>query len=338
MARHEEIFGSLLYVPGVNERALEKARKLPVRAVIFDLEDAVAQNDKGKALANVLAALKGDGWGEKLLAVRVNRIAAARTADMNAGREASRGAKTDKIANAGSGAKADRGEMDEAAKDELTQIVKAGPRAILLPKIESAGEVIAASELIESVAARENMPPPRLWLMIESARALLQIGEIAALAAGPSPALEAFILGVNDIALDTGTRKEFMTPWFMQTILAARAHNLAIIDAVCNDFRDMERLAEECERARNMGMDGKSLIHPAQIDICNAAFAPSRRELARARRIIGAFEKSGDKGANVLALDGEMVERLHYDMAKALLRRAEKMKIYGVAESGGERR
>ena len=291
MGKHKSIFGSLLFVPGSNSRAIAKARSLPVRGIIFDLEDSVAGGELEKARAAIVKALPGNEYGKRMLIVRINHPAS------------------------------------REGREDLTALLDTasgtGPQAILLPKTRDAQEVIEAAEMIAMISDRAGRKhPPAIWLMIETASALLNIDKICALGGGAFPGLEALVLGPNAMALETGTAPRFMIPWIMQCLLAARASRLALIGGVYNDFRDIEGLEQECRREAAMGLDGKSLIHPAQIEACNRAFAPSPSEIERAKAIAALFERPENRNRNVAALDGEMIERLHYEMALETLQRA----------------
>ena len=191
--------------------------------------------------------------------------------------------------------------------------LQCAPDAILLPKVETPEPLHMASALLakgKSAAA--------LWIMVETPLALMNLNDIAACGAP----LATLVVGPNDLAKTTGARMQkgraVMLPWLMQVVAAARAHRLAVLDGVYNAFRDLEGLAEECAQGAAMGFDGKTLIHPAQIDAANAAFSPSPEELARAEAIIAAFAKPENAGKGAIQIDGEMVERLHLDEARKL--------------------
>jgi citrate lyase subunit beta/citryl-CoA lyase len=278
---------SMLFMPGSNPRALEKARTLPADGLIFDLEDSVAPERKAQARQAVVEALRdarAGAYGTREIVVRVN------------------------------GLDTPWGAADAAA------LVDGGAAALLFPKIRSPQDVDAAC------AAMADAPPGlRLWAMIETAGGVLEAGAIAA--RGPASRLSAFVLGLNDLARETrvapGPARANLTPWILHCALAARAHGLDLFDSVYNDFSDAEGFAAECAQARALGFDGKTLIHPAQIAPCNAAFAPSAQEIAWAVKVAGAFDlpDNADKGA--VSIDGRMVERLHIEPARRLLEMAE---------------
>ena len=275
---------SLLFSPAANPRALEKAKTLASDALIFDLEDSAAAEEKPAARARIVAALADKGYGRRERIVRINGL------DTPWGEE------------------------------DLRAAVAGGADGVLAPKIASAGDVVAAARLIAEAGGGETT---RLWTMIETARALLDIGDIARTAAQPECRFGGFILGTNDIARETGAAmapgRWPMLSWLSQCVLAARAHGLAIIDSVYNDFRDLDGLRAECEQGVRMGMDGKTVIHPAQIDIVNAAFAPSAESIAEAEKIVAAFALPENRDKAVISLDGRMVESLHAGMAERTL-------------------
>jgi len=279
---------SVLYMPGANARALEKARALPADGLILDLEDAVAPEAKGEARVRVAEAVKARGFGEREVIIRVN---AADTpwgaADM------------------------------EAA-------VAAGPDAILIPKVSHPGDIIAAAGML---AERHAQPAMRLWAMMETPAAILNARDIAAAAGDSSNRLACLVLGTNDLLKETRARADAgrvaVVPWLSTCVLAGRANGLDVLDGVYNDFKDESGFRAECEQGRSLGMDGKTLIHPAQIAPCNDIFSPSEDEVERSRAIIAAFERPGNSAAGVITIDGRMVERLHLDMARRCVAIAE---------------
>ncbi len=270
-------YRSVLYIPGSKERALEKARTLPVDAIIFDLEDAVAADEKGNARETLKSALAAGGYGARVKIVRINGL------DTEWGR-------------------ADA----EALRDMDADVV-------LLPKVSSAADVDALA------AITGDLP---IWAMMETPRGMLNASEIAA-----HPLMAGFVMGTNDLAKELQTRFRADRLPLMTSLglclLAAKAEGLIIIDGVYNAFKDEEGLAIECAQGRDMGFDGKTLIHPAQIDITNAAFAPSDSEIDLARRQIAAFEEVEALGQGVAVVDGKIVENLHVVTAREILAKAE---------------
>lgn len=270
-------YRSVLYIPGSRARALEKAKTLPVDAIIFDLEDAVAIEEKTNARALLAEALKTEDYGGRAKIVRVNAL------------------------------------DTEWGHDDVAALKDVGADALLLPKVDSADDVQALAELAPGIP---------IWAMMETPLGVLNAGEIAA-----HPALEGFVLGTNDLAKDLNTRfradREPLLTSLQMCLLAARAHGVVAIDGVYNAFKDEGGLRAECEQGRDMGFDGKTLIHPAQIEITNDAFAPSDTEVDLARRQIAAFEQAEASGQGVAVVDGKIVENLHIVTAKATLAKAD---------------
>ncbi|MFN3889590.1 MAG: HpcH/HpaI aldolase/citrate lyase family protein [Beijerinckiaceae bacterium] len=273
---------SVLYMPGANGRALEKARTLPADALILDLEDSIAPSAKEAARDLVCAAVRERAYGRREVVVRINALDTPWGAD------------------------------------DLAAACKAKPDAILVPKIAGAGDVTDVFARMRGAACSDT----GLWLMIETPRAVLDIGAVAA-ARAQAPVLSAFVIGANDLARETRAKlakgRAAMLPWLTQIVLGARAYGLDVIDAVYNDHSDIEGFRAECEQARDLGMDGKTLIHPGQIAPCNEAFSPSADEIAWAERVAGAFDQPENAGRGVISLDGKMVERLHLEMAQRVL-------------------
>lgn len=275
---------SVLYMPGSNARALEKAREIAADALILDLEDAVAPDSKDMAREQVCAAVKAGGYGRRELVIRVN------------------------------GVDTPWFEADLAAATE------ARPDAILIPKVSAPETLIEIGHKLTGLWADSAI---RIWAMIETPLAVLDAARIASAAKDPSTRLACFVMGTNDLAKETRARfvpgRAPMLPWLVTAILAARAHGIDIVDGVYNDLKNEDGFAAECAQGRDLGFDGKTLIHPSQVVAANAAFAPDDHELARAKAIITAFEQpeNADKGA--IQLDGRMVERLHAEMARRVV-------------------
>lgn len=274
-------YRSVLYIPGSKERALEKAMGLVTDAIIFDLEDAVAPEEKPAARSLLARVLSDWDFGPRARIVRINGF------DTEWGR-------------------ADADAMDRA--------IAGGAKidAILIPKVNRAADLDAVAEAV---------PGADLWAMMETGLGMLNAGEIAA-----HPRLKGMVMGTNDLAKELGSRfRADRLP--LQTglglcLLAARAHGKVIVDGVYNAFKDDAGLRAECEQGRDMGFDGKTLIHPAQLDIANAAFAPSEAELALAHRQIEAYEAAKAAGQGVAVVDGKIVENLHIVTANALIAKA----------------
>lgn len=275
-------YRSVLYIPGSKERALEKAMGLAADAIIFDLEDAVAPEEKPAARDLLARVLTDWDFGNRARIVRINGF------DTEWGRADAR-ALSDAIA---AGAKVD---------------------AVLIPKVNGAADLQAVAEMV---------PGADLWAMMETALGMLNAAEIAA-----HPRLKGMVMGTNDLAKELGSRfrpdRLPMQAGLGLCLLAARAHGKVIVDGVYNAFKDDGGLRAECEQGRDMGFDGKTLIHPAQLDIANAAFAPSEAELDLARRQIAAYGAAKDAGQGVAVVDGKIVENLHVVTANALIAKAE---------------
>ncbi|HWK00258.1 MAG TPA: CoA ester lyase [Xanthobacteraceae bacterium] len=269
---------SALYMPGSNARALEKARTLPADVIIIDLEDAVAPEAKPTARQQACAAIKAKGFGSREVVLRVNGL------------------------------------DTPWAADDLSAAIVAGPDAVLIPKV-------ASPEQLQAVGNKISRAPRALavWAMIETAQAILNIAAVAASAKDASTRLTTLVLGTNDIAKET--RARFVPgrlPWLTalsQVILAGRAQGLDVLDGVFNDIKDIEGFKRECEDGRDLGFDGKTLVHPTQVEPCNGIFSPSDEEVAAAQRIVDAFALPENKGKGVISLDGRMVEIMHADIA-----------------------
>jgi citrate lyase subunit beta/citryl-CoA lyase len=288
---------SVLYVPGDNERALAKAPTLDVDAIVLDLEDAVAEAAKTEARQRVCRLLGSVDYGHRMRVVRINDPDTA------------------------------RGEEDLAA------VLAAAPDAVLLPKLQTGEDLARCLAMIEVLGEAGRNERLQVWAMIETPMALLDLRAIAELATLQPARLAAVVLGSNDLMLATGVRsgpqRANLVPWMMSCVLAAKAYGLAVIDAVHNDFEDRDGLKAECRQARDMGFDGKSLIHPGQIDICNHAFTPGETELRAAQAICDAFALPENAGAGVIVLEGRMLERLHLEEARRLIALAAAIRARG---------
>ena len=271
---------SVLYMPGSNARALDKARTLKADCLILDLEDSVAPEAKEEARRQVAAAVAQGGYGQREIIVRVN------------------------------------GPETPWGEDDLAAAAQMAANAVLVPKVSQAGDVARASQRLKRAGAPATL---KLWAMMETPAAILNAGEIAA-AQGEGPKLEVLVLGTNDLTKETRARlaggRFAVLPWLATCVAAARAGGLDIIDGVYNDFKDEAGFRAECEQGRNLGMDGKTLIHPAQIEPCNAIFAPSEEDVGWAGKVIAAFAEPQSAGRGVITVDGRMVERLHLAMAE----------------------
>ena len=272
---------SVLFMPGSNSRAIEKARGLPADGIILDLEDSVAPDAKLAARDQIARAIAEGGFGKRERVIRTNDL------------------------------------RSRFWTDDSAMVARTRPDAVLVPKVSGPDDIPAIGRRLSELGAD---PAIRVWVMIESPLALLQIGQIAACAQNQTTRLDAFVLGLNDIALETRIRmtpgRAEMIPLLLDCVVAARSYGVAILDGPYNDFSDHEGFARECAQARNLGFDGKTLIHPSQIEAANAAFTPSNEELERAKRIVGAFDLPENAAKGAINLDGRMVERLHAEMAR----------------------
>ncbi|MER8723685.1 CoA ester lyase [Mesorhizobium sp. M1027] len=278
---------SVLYVPASNDEALAKIPSLTCDAVVIDLEDAVAPADKLSAREKLAAIFAGRSNRRREMVLRINALSS------------------------------------EWGADDLLAAAKCTPDAILLPKVDTPRDILEAGDVLDDNFIADEV---KLWAMIETPKALLNIGPIAELGRDPASRLVCFVAGTNDLVKDTGILatpdRRYLVPWLMQMVLAARAGGLDLLDGVFNDFRDMDGFARECTEAAAMGFDGKSLIHPTQIEAANRAFAPTPDALAEARAIKEAFALAANAGKAVIALNGKMVERLHLAQAEKLLAKA----------------
>lgn len=286
---------SALYMPGSNARALEKARSLPADVLIFDLEDAVAPALKETARAQVLAALREGGFGSREVVVRVN------------------------------------GASTPWGGDDLRALAGAGADAVLLPKVGPSDDIMRASRELGEAGAPDSL---QIWAMMETPLAILNADSLVRTAADPTSRLSALVMGVNDLVKDTRGRltkgRASMVPYLAICVAAARAYGVDILDGVFGDLRDEAGLLAECEQGRDLGMDGKTLIHPGQIAIANEAFRPSDEDIAWSRKILAAFDAPGARDAGVIALEGRMIERLHAEIARRTIAIADALGLQAV--------
>src|SRR6266852_200467 len=284
---------SLLFMPGSNARALEKARNLPADGIILDLEDSVAPDAKAMARDQIAQAIAG-GFGKREVLIRVNALDTSWWID--------------DVAMAG----------------------KARPDGILVPKISSVEDLKTVADRLSGINAD---PSIQVWAMIETARAVLHAEELAAASRDAKMRLAGFVFGPNDISRETRIRmrpgRAAMIPMITHCILATRAHGLEILDGPYSDFSNVDGFGQECAQARDLGFDGKTLIHPGQIEACNAIFTPPAEEVAHARKIIVAFERPENASRGAIQLDGQMVERLHADMARRTIAIADAIAAIG---------
>ena len=285
---------SLLFMPGSNARALEKARNLAADGLILDLEDAVAPDAKAMARDQIAQAVTARVFGKREVLIRINAL------DTPWG--------IDDIAMAG----------------------KAKPDGILVPKISSVADLEAIADRLGDINADQSI---RVWAMVETARAILDIDRIAAAGRDSETRLAGFVFGPNDISRETRIRmkpgRAEMIPMITQCVLATRAHGLEILDGPYSDIANVDGFATECAQGRDLGFDGKTLIHPSHIEACNAIFTPPAEEVAMARKIIAAFQLPENASRGAIQLDGRMVERLHAEMAKRTIAIADAIAAMG---------
>jgi citrate lyase subunit beta / citryl-CoA lyase len=272
---------SVLYMPGSNTRALEKARTLPADGIVIDLEDGVAPDVKDTARRQACAAVQAGGFGRREVVIRVNPLDTP------------------------------WGEADLAAA------AAAGPDAILVTKVTSPETLMSVGVRLRRLGAPERT---RVWAMMETPLAILRAEAIASAARDVDSRLTSLVMGTNDIVKETRAKpvpdRGPMVPFLMTAILAARAYDLDILDGVYNALSDEAGFRAECEQGRDFGFDGKTLIHPNQVAVANEVFAPPAAEVEEARAIIAAFEQPDNQGKGAISLNGRMVERLHADMAR----------------------
>jgi citrate lyase subunit beta / citryl-CoA lyase len=273
---------SCLYMPGANAKALEKGKGLAADVLILDLEDSVAPEAKEEARAQVAAALASGGYGKREIVARVNGLSTP------------------------------------WGLEDVRALAAAGAAGLLAPKVESGADIIEIDDALTGAGVPEETA---LWVMIETPHAILNIGEIAA--AARATRLAAFVMGLNDLAKEmrasqAGDRAPFHAALSL-AVTAARAHALTAIDGVYNDIADAEGFAAQCRQGRDFGFDGKTLIHPSQIETCNTVFAPSAEEVSRARAIIAAFAAPENAGKGVIKVDGRMTELLHLAEAERVV-------------------
>jgi citrate lyase subunit beta/citryl-CoA lyase len=270
---------SVLYMPAANERALEKAKALPADAIIFDLEDAVAPDAKEAARPNAVAAASSGEYGNRELTIRCN------------------------------GLDTEWGEADLAAA------ARSGASAVVIPKVASVAAVNLVSQLLDAAGAPETMT---VWAMIETPRAIFDVRQIAA-----HPRVSVLVMGTNDLARELRAAllpgRHPLVPHLAVALAAAREAGKTILDGVYNDVKNLDGFRDECVQGAEMGFDGKTLIHPGQVDIANEVWAPTADQVTQAQRVIDAFEEGLREGRGVITVDGRMIENLHVANAQRTL-------------------
>jgi citrate lyase subunit beta/citryl-CoA lyase len=285
---------SVLFMPGSNARALEKARNLPADGLILDLEDAVAPDAKAKARELIAQAVAARGFGKREVLIRINAL------DTPWWRE------------------------------DIAMAAQARPDGILVPKVSSVADLNSVAARLAETGADASLA---VWAMIETARAVLHAEELAATSRDGKTRLAGFVFGPNDISRETRIKmlpgRATMIAMITHCVLAARAGAIEILDGPYSEFSNLEGFAAECRQARDLGFDGKTLIHPSQIEACNAIFTPPPEEVAQARRIIAAFSLPENASRGAIQLDGQMVERLHAEMAERTIAIADAIAAIG---------
>jgi citrate lyase subunit beta / citryl-CoA lyase len=281
---------SVLYMPGANARALEKAETLPADALILDLEDAVAPDAKAEARERVCEAATSDRYGAREVVIRVN--------------------------SAGT----------PWHDDDLRAAAGAGPAAVLVPKVDASATVHAIEKALDAGGAPEHTA---VWAMLETPVAMLRAQEICS----ASERLTVLVMGTNDLAKELQAEhvpgRAPLLAGLGLCLLAARATGKVILDGVYNDIKDAEGFEAECVQGRQMGFDGKTLIHPSQLEPCNRVFAPAPADVERSQRVIEAFEQAEAEGRGVVTVDGRMIEHLHVEQARRTLALAAAIEALG---------
>jgi len=274
---------SVLYMPAANERALDKARTIPADALILDLEDAVAPDAKDAARANACAAAASGDYGNREITIRCNALATPWGAD------------------------------------DLAAAATSGAQAVVIPKVESVDELNAVVTHLDAAGAPADLG---VWAMVETPTAIADIRSIAA-----HPRVPVLVMGTNDLLkelrAEAGANREALVPHLAAALLGAREAGKVILDGVYNDVRDPDGFLAEAEQGRRLGFDGKTLIHPSQVDPANATWAPSAETIDHAERVIAAFEEAEAEGRGVITVDGRMIENLHVDNARRVLATAQ---------------
>jgi citrate lyase subunit beta/citryl-CoA lyase len=278
---------AVLFMPASNEKAIAKLPSLACDAVIFDLEDAVAPEAKAAARERLKAWFAARPENGPECVIRINPL------------------------------------VSEWGPDDIAAVCACAPDAVLLPKVNTPRDIHDFDDALDEAAAPEDL---KLWIMVETPKAMLNIGALAEFGRDRAARLDCFVAGTNDLVKDTGVLatpdRRYIMPWLLQMVLAARAGGLDILDGVSNNFRDLDAFARECAEAAAMGFDGKTLIHPAQIEPALKAFSPSAEAVAEAEAIRSAFALTENADKGVISIDGKMVERLHLAQAERLLARA----------------
>jgi len=278
---------SALYMPASNTRAIAKGPNIDADAIILDLEDSVGPAEKVMARDQAIEAFTTLDYGYRLKALRINAVGSP------------------------------------WHEDDLNAALKAQPDVVVLPKAETAEEV---NTVIDALRHAGMEPTLQIWAMMETPKAVLNAQQIAT---DSNDQLSALLIGNNDLAkaadMPVTSDRTYLLPWIMQLVAVAKAHSLALLDGVYNRFSDTLGFTAECKQAVAMGMNGKTLIHPSQVAVANTLFSPSESDIANAAAIVEAFSNPDNQNAGVIQVAGQMVERLHLDMAEALLERVQRI-------------
>lgn len=292
---------SALYIPGSNFRGLDKAREIRADVLILDMEDSVLPEGKEAARAAIAAAIGVRAYGRREVVVRVN------------------GLDTPWIAS------------------DIAAVAVSRPNAILIPKVSRPEDIRRARNALTAAKAPREL---KLWAMIETPLGILNAQAIAATAAGSGAQIECLVIGTNDLSTETGMRiqpgRALMLPWLTQILAAGRAYNLAVLDGTHIDLDDMDGFYVECQQGRDLGMDGKTLIHPKQVSLANEIFSPSVADIAWAKNVVEAFEAPENANKGVILADGHMLERLHERMAQRILEMAKQIETIDAGERKSE--
>jgi len=277
---------SVLYCPANNQRAIQKVPTIAADWFVFDLEDSVAQEEKASAREALKSAFESGNFSDRNSVIRCNSIDSA------------------------------------YAAEDIRLAASCRPGAVLLPKVSSVQDVELFDRLARDVELDRSV---RCWFMLETASGINNVSSIVNAGVACEWPLQALVVGHNDLASETNVsldhERRYLVPWLMQVVLAAKAHELQVLDSVWNKFKDIDGFKAEALQGKQMGFDGKTLIHPSQVDIANAVFTPLDEEIEHAKLVVKTFELPENKTVNVVNLQGEMVERLHYQRALKLLRK-----------------